>query len=383
LSEGDLVGVRAVRVPVGQLAYWTVFDDGYRPVAEVDRFLRHLRFGRGRTEGTSQAYARSLALFVEWKGEREWLAAARELDRFVLRLRTTPVEAGRARGRARSPQRINAVLVAVRELYRHAVADGRVPAAALAALFEVADDRFWPSHLQAESGQLTYVARPRHGLRVGRASPKAATGEEIEGLLGAASSARDRLLVGLPAITGVRIGAALSLRRSNVHLVEDARALGCETVGPHLHVPGTDTGPGITTKGAGYTVPAPPELVALFEFYTAERMEVARARTSDWVFVNLFAEPLGARMSYQTVYELYERLSRRAGLSRRVTPHMLRHGVGTHLASSGVSLAVIQRVLGHAQVTSTQVYARPDERALRAAVEAGAARLRRTTGTRP
>jgi integrase/recombinase XerD len=187
----------------------------------------------------------------------------------------------------------------------------------------------------------------------------------------------------LPAITGVRIGGALALRRSDVHLVEDARVLGCEAVGPHLHVPGTDTAPGIATKGPGYVVVAPPELVALFEHYTIEREAVARARATDWVFVNLFGEPIGGRMSYPTVYELYERLSKRAGLSRRITPHMLRHHVGADLASRGVGLAVIQRILGHAQVTSTQVYARPDEKALRAAVAAGAQRLARTTAARP
>lgn len=179
-----------VQVATG-LAYWTVVDDDYRPVAEVDAFLRHARLGRGRAEGTTENYARAVALFWQWKSVRDLAAAARDLDGFSLRTRTEVMTAGRAKGATRSAQRVNLILAAVREFYKHAVAHGHVDGKVLAQLYEVCDDRHLPAQLRPEGGGLAYVARPRHKLRAARpVSPVAASPVEVEMLLGAAGSAR-------------------------------------------------------------------------------------------------------------------------------------------------------------------------------------------------
>ena len=73
------------------------------------------------------------------------------------------------------------------------------------------------------------------------------------------------------------------------------------------------------------------------------------------MFVNLFAEPLGAPMRYGRVADLFRSLSGRAGLARAVTPHMLRHAAGSALTAAG-GLDVAQAILGHASITSTQIY---------------------------
>jgi len=62
-------------------------------------------------------------------------------------------------------------------------------------------------------------------------------------------------------------------------------------------------------------------------------------------------------------------LSRRAGLERRVTPHMFRHGTATELLARGATLDVVKELLGHASIVSTQLYAHPDPATLRAAVD--------------
>ena len=297
---------------------------------------------------------------------------------FVMRIRTDPIPTGRSNGGVRSPQRVNEILVAVREFYKHAVAQGSVEASVLALLFEVSDDRFRPAHLRPEGRGLAYVARPRHKLRASRpASPVAATIEEVEALLEAANSARDRLLIGVLAFVGPRIGGALALRRSDVHLAERSLALGCNVAGPHLHVPDADSFPGAATKGDGYAATVAVGLLVLFEMYSIERDTLPAARASNWLFVNFSGPRPGTQLGYQTVYEMFGRLSRRAGLDRTVTPHMLRHGLGTDLVDNGVALAVIQRILGHRSIKSTQIYARPSTAVLRSAVESGAARLRR------
>ena len=82
---------------------------------------------------------------------------------FVAMLRTTPIERpGSGQGRVRSPSRINQMLAAVRELYKHAVAVGTLDASVLALLYEVGDDRHLPAELRAEGAGLRYRAKPRH-----------------------------------------------------------------------------------------------------------------------------------------------------------------------------------------------------------------------------
>lgn len=149
-------------------------------MGEVDRFLRHLRFGRGGAESTTEAYSRDLASFLTWKGDSSWIAAARELDRFVSAMALEPIGRGRGKGGRRSPQRVNRALVAVRELYRHGVGEGSIPAQAMEALWEISDDSYLP-HLKRDGAAPAYVARPRHRLRTtARSQPASTTPAERE-----------------------------------------------------------------------------------------------------------------------------------------------------------------------------------------------------------
>jgi integrase/recombinase XerD len=299
--------VRALRVELtATLAYWTVVDDGWVPVAVADGYLRHLRFGAGRAEGTTRVYAGDLALFLGWcaTGGRDLVAGARDLHLFVGMLRTTPVErAGSGQGTVRGPARINQVLAAVRELYRHAVAGGGLDAAVLASLFEVDDDRWLPAELKREGAGLRYLARPRHVQRVRRrVHPAVVSRDEVEALLQCAQSWRDRFLLVLLWFCGLRIGEALGLRRSDLHLGSSARALGCAVPGPHLHVVARDGNPNRAHAKAGDRhVPVRGEVLACYDHYLAEREGCRPAQVCDFVLVNLFHAPLGRPMSDHTV----------------------------------------------------------------------------------
>jgi integrase/recombinase XerD len=110
-------------------------------------------------------------------------------------------------------------------------------------------------------------------------------------------------------------------------------------------------------------------VVQAFDAYELERLSAARAAGSDFVLVNLFREPVGAPVRPDAVNALVTSAGRRAGLARRVTPHQLRHAFGSNLADAGGTLDEIQELLGHASMSSSQVYLHPDPGRLRDAVE--------------
>ena len=103
--------------------------------------------------------------------------------------------------------------------------------------------------------------------------------------------------------------------------------------------------------------------------YALERMTVSRA-DSDFLLVNLFRAPVGAPMRPGAIGGLLTAASCRAGLATAVTPHQLRHAFGSGAADAGCGIDVIADLLGHASVTSSQVYLHPDPGRLRAAVDA-------------
>ncbi len=366
--------MRALRVELtAALAYWTVVDDEWRPVPVADAYLRYLRLGADRAEGTTRVYAGDLALFLAWchSGGRDLPEAARSLSSFVAMLRTAPVErAGAGRGRARSPGRINQILAAVRELCKHAVANDGLDAGVLAFLYEVGDDRYLPADLRPEGSGLRYVARPRHVQRARRrATPDSVRAGETEALLRAASNWRDRFLLVLLWFCGLRIGEALGLRRSDLHFVPASAALGCSIPGPHLHVVGRDNPNRARAKSGGRYVPVRAEVLSCYDRYLGERAACPPAEVCGFVLVNLFHEPLGGPMSDHTVRQWLAALSERAGLDRTVRPHMFRHAAASELLARGAGLDVVAELLGHASIRSTEAYLHPSAGALRAAVD--------------
>ena len=369
-------GRRAFRVVLpDRRAYWTVVDEGYVRVEVADRFLFDLRFGRDRAESTSRVYAGELARFLSWCGRsgRSLEDGARDLSRFVLMLRTTPTSRpGAGQGRPPSAGRINHVLAVVREFFKHAVAARAVDGEVLGLLYEVADDRHLPAELRDDAGGLRYRARPRHRLRESRpARPDAAAVEEWEALLLAAASWRDRFLLVLLWFTGLRVGEALGLRRSDLHLMDSSVSLGCQLAGPHLHVVRRDNPNGAWAKSRNdRAVPVGAWVLGYYERYLHERLACPAADGCDFVFVNLFHAPLGAAMTASAVRQLFGTLGRRAGLVRSIRPHMLRHSMGTELGEAGVPVDVVQQLLGHRSITSTQLYMHPSPMRLREAVDA-------------
>jgi integrase/recombinase XerD len=371
-----------VSLPSGQ-RYWTVLDEDLQVVGVADEYLRHLRFGRDAAESTTKAYAYSIALFLRWCGRsgRSWQAGVEQFALFMTWLaRARPsvddaagvVVAGPGAAAVRCPSRINGVLTAVRGMVVHAVATGRGAAALVSMLYEVADDRDLPAEVRGEDGRMAWRMRARHRLREPETTIDRASDEQIVALLRACRSARDRLIVLLMARAGLRRGEVCGLRRSDVHLLVDSRRLGCEVARAHLHVVRREDNPNEAWAKSRRqrVVPLDFLVVQLFDVYEFERMRVADAADSDFVFVNLFRGKLGAPMRPDTVGELMAAASRRAGLDARIRPHQLRHAFGSNAVDAGAGIDVVADLLGHVSVASSQVYLHPDSSRLRAAVDA-------------
>jgi integrase/recombinase XerD len=110
-------------------------------------------------------------------------------------------------------------------------------------------------------------------------------------------------------------------------------------------------------------------VVQAFDAYEFERMRVPQATGSDFVLVNLFREPLGAPMRPDAIGELLAAASHRAGIDPPISPHQLRHACGSNLSDAGAGIDVVADLLGHASVSSSQVYVHPDPSRLREAIE--------------
>jgi integrase len=375
-----------VRLPSGA-RYWTVLDEDLAVVPVADGFLRQVRFGRDGAESTTKSYAHSIALFLRWcaRTGRTWQAGAAQLPLFMGWLQHAgpavsgadadgpggAVVAGPGAAPARSASRVNGVLTAVRSMVVHAVAAGQAGGDLLPLLYEIADDRDLPGAARDADGRMAWRLRARHRLQEPETPVDRASDEQVVALLRACRSARDRLIVLLMARAGLRRGELCGLRRSDVHLVIDSRPLGCDVARAHLHVVRREDNPnGAWAKSRRQrAVPLDFLIVQAFDTYELERMRVAGTAASDFVFVNLSRGVIGAPMRPDAVGELLAAASRRAGLAPAVRAHQLRHAFGSNAADAGCGIDVVAALLGHASVSSSQVYVHPDPGRLRAAVD--------------
>jgi integrase/recombinase XerD len=370
-----------VRLPSGA-RYWTVLDEDLRVVPVADSFLRHVRFGRDGAETTTRSYAYSIAVFLRWCGRsgRTWQAGVEQIGLFMTWLAHAPAAPGQEAGvvlhgpgaaPARGARRVNAVLTAVRGMTLHAVAEGTAPGRLVPVLYEVADDRDLPGEARAGDGRMSWRIRARHRACEVDAPVSRAAETDIAALVAACASARDRLIVLLLARGGLRRGEAAGLRRSDVHLLADSRALGCAVGRAHMHVVRREDNPnGAWAKSRRQrVVPLDFLTVLAFDTYQLERSAVAAAAESDFVLVNLFRPPVGAPMRLDAINELIGAASRRAGIDPPVRPHQLRHAFGSNVADAGNGIDVVADLLGHRWVSSSQVYMHPDPARLREAVD--------------
>jgi integrase/recombinase XerD len=270
------------------------------PLIEV--FIECLWLEDGLAENSLSAYRRDLSALGDWLGGRV-LASASELD-----LRAY-FAAAHATSRASTSNRR---LAAFRRFYRWALRE---------------------SHLAVDPTQRLATAR-----RPAR-FPSALAEAQVEALLcapdaGTPRGQRDRAMLELLYATGLRVSELVGLRLLELSLGEGlVRVFG---------------------KGSKErVVPLGEEARAWIERYLRDaRPALLAGRSSDAVFVT----QRGAAMSRQMFWKLIKRYAGLAGITAPLSPHGLRHAFATHLLNHGADLRVVQMLLGHADISTTQIY---------------------------
>jgi integrase/recombinase XerD len=283
---------------------------------QVYGYLDHLAVERGTTRNTLDSYRRDLRRYsghLAGRGVHD-LAEATEEDvrSFVVALRTGDPEHGVLPLATASAAR---ALVAARGLHRFAVYEGVVGV-------DVARE----------------VRPPAGDKRL----PKALAVHDVLALLDAAGGAndgagprelRDRALLELLYSTGARISEAVGLDLDDI-----------DTVTRSVRLDGKGGKQRVVPVGR-------PALAALDAWLVRGRPALA-TRGGPGTFLNA----RGGRLSRQSAWQVLQRAAQGAGLTTAVSPHTLRHSFATHLLDGGADVRVVQELLGHASVTTTQVY---------------------------
>lgn len=266
-------------------------------------FLNYLRVEKGLSANTLEAYERDLRKlqqFVELEGKDPLSLGQSDLTKFVQYLHESGLG---SRSVARA-------LVTVRNLYRFFLLDGRL-----------ARD---PS---------ANIGTPKSWQLL----PKFLLPEEVEQLLTAPDTddetgLRDRAMLEVLYATGLRVSELLSLKLSSVDLDYGyLRTLG---------------------KGARErTVPLGQTAIAWIKRYIIIRRRLLGEKESSLLFVSRKGQPL----SRQSLWKLVAAYAKKARIGH-VSPHMLRHSFATHLLENGADLRSVQAMLGHSNISTTQVY---------------------------
>ncbi|GEB95704.1 site-specific tyrosine recombinase XerD [Microbacterium lacticum] len=295
-----------------------------KPARAVDAYLRHITIERGLSEHTVAAYRRDLAGYRTWLQERgiddvDEVTAALVAEFAAARASAEPPPAATSLARLQS---------SVRGLHRFLVREGL-----------------------AQTDPSDRLRPPKAPQRL----PKALSIEQIEALLDAAGPApgdavdtdivrlRDRALLELLYATGARVSEVMQLD------VDDLAH------GDVLRVRG---------KGAKERiVPVGSYARAAVDAYLARaRPELSRRGRAS---ARLFLGARGAPLSRQGAWLVIQAAAERAQLSAHVSPHTFRHSFATHLLQGGADVRVVQELLGHASVATTQIYTHVTVDALR------------------
>lgn len=347
------------------LGQWTVLDSDLVPIPEVHLFLAGLR-----SVNTQRSYAAKCAYFLNWASTQlkpvDWKTLdLRQLSQYFRHLEDykTPD------GRSRSAVTTNLYLTSVTELLKFSAASGLISESVPARFFERKFVRRSLALGDGDRGAPAAIETRRIKAQVSKRKPKSLDERQMSDLFRECRNPRDLLLVVLLLDTGLRIGEALGLRRSDMHLLPDSSALGCPVRGSHLHVERRINLNGALAKSPDpREIPASDTLLDAYREYQYLRMQVVPDSASDFVFLNLFS-PSGkfdSPMKYQNTYQWFARLCKRAG--HQATLHGLRHTAATRWTRSGVDQDVIQSLLGHRDPASTAVYQHANDEDLRMAV---------------
>ena len=284
--------------------------------ASIDTYVDYLRDVRRMSPNTVSSYARDLAAlasYAESKGRSIESLDRRDLEAFARHLMTAGL----------APRSVARAIACVRGMYKFLLVEKKIAA-------DPAEDlqapRAWP------------------------ALPKYLDLEQVDRLLQQPDTTiprglRDKALIELLYATGLRVSELLALKAGDINL--DAGYLTCVGKGDKERI-----------------VPLGESAAGWVRRYIAEgRPALLKGRKSPWLFVNAKG---GTGLSRVGFWKVLKEYGIKAGVSRNLSPHVLRHSFATHLLERGADLRAIQMMLGHADLSTTQIYTHVLEARLRA-----------------
>ncbi len=298
----------------------TITDGLLPPLAEA--FLDSLVNERGRARNTVAAYRRDLEDLATWASESGNLA-----PEGIVALQVEQLEAFvNLRRSVKAPSSVARQLAAIRMFYRFAV---------------------------EEDVRLDDPTQQLDGVRVPSGIPKPLSEAEVAQLLAAAQGAdpasrRDLALIEFMYATGARVSEAVNLSLGDIDLEDNlVRLFGKgskERIVPFGRSAASALRAWLAPEGRALLVPA------------------RRARRSDAeaLFLNLH----GARLTRQSTWLILRHYGETCGLGDRLSPHVLRHSCATHLLDHGADLRVVQELLGHVSISTTQLYTKVSQERL-------------------
>jgi integrase/recombinase XerD len=275
----------------------------------IEDYLTYLRVERGLSPATIRAYRGDLADFAAGEAATQTWAAGPDAARRHQAARTRRAD---PRDPGLAPTSLRRRAASIRGFYRFAFGDGLI-------------ERDVAAHLDL----------PRQP----RLLPETLTVAEVESLLEAAPDLRSRALLELLYAAGLRVSEALGLDREDL-----------STDGGFVRVIGKGDKERLVPVGDialdwldRWMTEGRPELLALHH--------VAPSRGGP-----LFLGDRGGRLARQQAFAIVKTAARAAGLPPAISPHTLRHSFATHLLEGGADLRIVQELLGHASISTTQLY---------------------------
>lgn len=274
--------------------------------ALVERYLTHVRVEGGLSRNTIEAYRRDLEKFQRYLRQRK-----------IGQLGLV------------TPDTVRAFLSSLHALRLSAVSSARCLSAV----------RGWLRFLHEQQVIDAHPARDITPARRGTRLPKTLSEREVTALLevpvqATAEDRRDRVMLELLYATGLRVSELVSLELAHVNL----------EVG-YLRVTGKGSKQRIVPMGE-------PARCLLLDYVHAIRTQLLKHGPSRVLFVSR----RGTALTRQAFWKSLRARARRAGVSKAVSPHMLRHSFATHLLGGGADLRSVQTMLGHADIATTQIY---------------------------
>ena len=290
-------------------------------VSALDAYLTHLTVERRLAANSIESYARDLnglAAFAAGRGQSPEQLSRQDLEALVRD----------SMSQGRSPRSVARAVACYRGFYRFLLIDGRLR---------------------------TNPSEDLHPPRAWKVLPRYLSVEDVDRLIAQPDVAtprglRDRAVIELLYATGMRVSELVALRPADVQL--EASYLTCTGKGDKQRI-----------------VPIGDEAAAWVKRYLQQsRAVLLGRRRSARLFVN--ARGGGVGLTRVGFWKILKNYARQAGITRSLSPHMLRHSFATHLLERGADLRAIQMMLGHADLSTTQIYTHVLEARLRTVYDA-------------